>query len=404
MQRKVLPLGVVFAIGLALPAVSLAAKAKTTTPRPSSSVTPGELAKTEQIDFRQPEKWITKRAQLILRDLKRRPPTAFGAKSIQLPLFANKNDWLTAVYAAGLVDSSIATEMLADKRLLFAILTAELATGAEKYYPRTMGLREFLLKRRLVDANGQLRRDAEEIEEALLEEFPDGFIIRPAVGVAPNEKGHGLFASNESFLAELLNSKSVLFNEQHVKQAVKSHILERVASGEAVVIQEDIVAAANNRHKAKATYAREIRLHTYESQIVPDSVPERWVQTNLFTADDVTRAVNFAHEFLQRLPAEILSRQAFGIDVALLGNGELRITDIITNRGEKRQWSSYLDQPRVIAAYTRFFAEHYAVEFDGVAGTAARVGLVNYFPYWRKRVEMARTPWSQLVAILPPKI
>ena len=91
-----------------------------------------------------------------------------------------------------------------------------------------------------------------------------------------------------------------------------------------------------------------------------------------------------------------------GIDVAVMDNGEMRIVDILTNRGQTIGWSSYLDQPQVIAAYSNHFEKFAGVQFAGVYGFLIRNGFANYFPYWERRIDKAQTAWTKILAYLPP--
>jgi hypothetical protein len=90
------------------------------------------------------------------------------------------------------------------------------------------------------------------------------------------------------------------------------------------------------------------------------------------------------------------------VDVAVLDNGEMRITDVVTNRGKPIQWSSYLEQPRVIGAYARHFETYYGLRFQGISGSLIRHNFANYFPYWEKRIEKAKPGLTKMLAYLPP--
>lgn len=350
-----------------------------------------------------PEAFLAKRVQTVMTQLKSRPLRPVQSEQVvAIEARPDRASFVSAVYGKKLVEASWATEMLSDKRVFAEILARELGEEAAKFYPKTLGLREFLAKHRLIDARGEIVADGERIEDALHEEFPAGFNARPAVGVAPRETGKGLFKTTDEFVVELLKPKSSLYNPAHLRKPVTSHILGRVSSGEAVVLQEDIVGVADARKPLKHRFFSEVRLHTYEGRVVEDSVPSRWVQTDLVTKDEVAIAEAFVTDLLKRLPPSLLTRQAWGVDVAVLDNGDMRIIDVVTNRGEKIQWSSYLDQPRVIAAYARHFEKHAGVRFEGLSGSLIRGGFANYFSFWGKRIEKARPGVGKVLAYLPP--
>ena len=347
-----------------------------------------------------PESFVSARAQKILSSLKSRPLVPVASSEIEAA--PSKGSWLEAVYQKNLVETSQATEMLADKRLLAEVLDREIGSRAKNFYPKTIGLREFLVKRRLVNAMGELVSDGDAIEQALAEEFPAGFVVRPAVGIAPSETGRGLFPETDQFIVELLKPNNALYSPDHLAIPVKSHILDEIASGEAIVLQENVVGSADARKKLKTRYFQEVRVHTYEGRVVEGSVPSRWVQTNLLKNDEIKKAEAFVEEFLKSMSLAFLSRQAFGVDVAVMDNGEMRIIDVVTNRGKAIAWSGYLDQPRVIGAYSRHFEQHYGIAFKGFGGTLIRHNFANYLPYWEKRIDKAKPGWNKVMAWLPP--
>lgn len=360
---------------------------------------------------------IQMRAQSVLTELKRRPLRAagLGDHKIEVASGLSKNEWLEAVYRAKMVDASFATQMLSDKRIFAEVLQREMGPRSQQYYPRTMGLKEFLVKWKLVDGKGQITADGDQVEAALLEEFPAGFLARPAVGVAPHETTRGLYPNADLFIAELVRPGSVLYSPAHFNHPVRSHILNAVASGEAIVLQENFMnnvktaltnvvstAVTSAKSPHKGPYFQQVRIHTYEDRVVDGAVPARWVQVNLLSGAQIHKAETFVGEFLLNLPIAILNRQAWGVDVAVLESGEMRIIDVVTNRGEQIAWSGYLDQPRVIAAYAQHFDENYSMRLTGLSGALIRHGFANYLPFWSKRIEKATPGLSKALAYLPP--
>jgi hypothetical protein len=353
-----------------------------------------------------PDALISARTQKTLALLKSRPVRSLSNSNRETTVSASasKAGFIQAVYANKIVEASWPTEMLSDKRIAFEVLKRELGEEkAQSLYPKTLGLREFLLRHGFLASNGQIKKDdVEEIEAALYEEFPNGFIARAAVGVSPRETSQGLYASTDAFLVDLMKPGTSLYKPNHATHAVSSHILGSVASGEAVVLQENIVAAADARKPLKQRFFQEVRVHTYEAKVVENSVPTRWVQKDILKSEQVTAAQAFVAEFLRTLPSSVLARQAWSVDVAVLDNGEMRINDIVTNRGEKLAWSSYLEQPHVIAAYVNHLEANAGVHFAGFSGWLMRHGFANYFPYWNMRIQKARPGFGKVLAYLPP--
>ena len=354
-----------------------------------------------------PSVLIAARAQKVLAMLKSRPVRALdeSTRDIQIEASATKASVLEQIYRHQLVEASWADEMLADKRVFREVLVRELGTDkASQFFPKTLGLREFLVRGRFLDTTGQLKKDqAEDIEMALYEEFPSGFVVRAAVGVAPQETTKGLFADTDQFLVELMKPQTALYQPSHSQAAVSSHILGgAVASGEAVVLQENLTAEADSHKSLKRKFFQEVRVHTYEGKIVADAVPARWVQRELLTTDEIEKAEAFVQEFLSALPISMTARQAWGVDVAVFDNGDMKINDVVTNRGAKIAWSSYLEQPRVLEAYARHLESISGVHFIGFSGWLIRHGFANYFPYWQRRIEKAHSGIGKVLAYLPP--
>ncbi len=354
-----------------------------------------------------PSVLIAERAQKVLAMLKSRPVRALGesTRDIQIEASATKASFLEQLYRHQLVEATWPSEMLADKRLFGEVLVRELgAEKAARFFPKTLGLREFLVQGKFLDAGGQIKKSqAEEIEMALYEEFPSGFVVRAAVGVAPQETTKGLYSDTDQFLVELMKPETALYQPSHSQSAVSSHILGgAVASGEAVVLQENLTAEADSEKPLKRKFFQEVRVHTYEGKVVSDAVPARWVQRELLTTEEIEKAEAFVQEFLSALPITLTARQAWGIDVAVFDNGEMKINDVVTNRGAKIAWSSYLEQPRVLEAYAKHLESISGVHFTGLSGWLIRHGFANYFPYWQRRIEKARPGFNKVLAYFPP--
>jgi hypothetical protein len=353
-----------------------------------------------------PTKDLDARVQALYTELMSQPPrvASLSGNKVELQIdAANKSDWLQAVYSRNLVDASEQTLLLADKLMMAKVI--EQGMGPERahaFLPKTVGLKEFLDRNHFVNKRGKIKATGEQIEHALYKEFPAGFMIRPAVGVAPTETTKGLFQDSDHFIAQLVEGKFEGYKAEHFWNPVKSHILDTVASGEAVVIQDDIILRAEAQKKLHARAFREIRIHTYEDNVIADAVPTRWVQKAKVTEEETKLAEAFVNEFLKALPPRLLTRQAWGVDVAVFDNGQVIINDIVTNLGRKRAWSSYLEQPRVIGAYTRHFENTAGVRFTGIEGALARNNLGNYFSYWHERIEKAPEGLSRVLSYLPP--
>jgi hypothetical protein len=325
---------------------------------------------------------------------------------VDLP--GERSEWLKSVYRERLVQADRSTAWLADKLIFVGLLQRVLGGAALRYIPKTLGLRDFLQKHGLVSASGAITTDGDRIEQALHDEFPMGFVVRPAVGVAAHETSRGLYRDGDLFIVELLRGEqSTVYRRSHAKHPVRSDLLQLVASGESVVLQEDLVSAARLVRPLRSSRYAEVRIHTYGSKVVAGSQARRWIQSDLASPEDVQRAEAITQELLasvDRLAPGLLDRLAFGVDVAVFDNGEARIVDWVTNRGQEIPWSGYLDQPRVLGAYTRHFESELGIRATGLDGALLRSNLANYLGYWRiRRDRAAEAGWvSWALSFLPP--
>ncbi len=359
--------------------------------------------------FKPPSDFVQERVSKVLRELKGRPPRLRNFQqpvAIKTAVWSTKALWLSSIYGRGLVDSSKASGFLSDKLLFYEIAKRELGVKADHYLVKTVGLRDFLVREGLVDGSGRLAADGDQIEAKLYQVFQSGFVARPAVGVAPRETGRGLFRDSDGFVAELVQADTFLYRPDHRKRPVRSTVLDEIASGEAVVLQEDILAKRAVEKGSRATEHqrpwREVRVHTYEGRIVSDAKPNFWVRDDHVTDLELQGAQRFVAEFLAELSPQLLGRQAWSVDVLLLGEGEMKIADVVTNRGRRGGWSGYLDQPRVIGAYTRHFEAHAGVKFVGLGGQVLRRNAGNYFSYWGLRIDRSRPGLDKVMAWIPP--
>ncbi len=350
-----------------------------------------------------PSDYSKERVRKLYAYLMSRPPrvvNSVDSSLIQTP--AAKGPWLASLYSRNLVEAAPETEILADKLIMARVLERALSSEFHHFYPKTMGLKEFLYKHNLIDSEGQISSDGDKIEAALFVEFRAGFVVRPAVGVAPKETRRGLFKEGDQFVLQLLRGSSPIYKPKYFANTVKSHILGDVASGEAVVLQDDIILKAETKKRLRIRTFREVRIHTYENNVVEEGVPDRWAQDAKIEKHEVSAAERFVNSMLRLMPPRLLTRQAWGVDVAVFDNGEMLITDIVTNRGRRIQWSSYLEQPGVIGAYSRHFEKLAGVQFEGFSGTLIRHNLGNYFSYWDTRIEKSKPGWAKLFSYLPP--
>jgi len=340
--------------------------------------------------------YLESRVQSLLNEISQRPlrlskPAA--PLESKLDTQATKSAWLKQIYSLNLVEASKLTELMSDKLLQYKIFSSFLKERRERFLLHSMGLKEFLVKHHLVAPNGEIAIDPDTIENALADEFPTGFVVRPSLGIAPGEKSQGLFANSDEFIKDLLKKNSRVYQADTLYQPIKSHIINEVASGEAIILQEDVTRSLGLKQKLHIKSYERVRVHSFEGQVVADAIPELWVTTRAFKigAEQNQKIEKYVQEFLDQLPPTLTTRQAWGIDVAVLDNGEMKILDVVTNRGLKIAWSSYLEEPKVLGAYSRHFEQNCDLQFTGLAGFLIRHDLANYLSYWQARREKTST-------------
>jgi len=376
-----------------------------------------------------------KQVQKVLEQLQAQPLRPQGhAVQANLGIRATKQSWLKVVYEHHLVESSWATAMLSDKLVLDRVVQSLMGDEwAKSNALKTLGLVEFLVKHQLVDAQGRwrhaqskqhLQQVGERLDEALADEFPNGFTVRPAVGVSKNETSAGMFASSDEFIQEILKVSTDLYRPDHIMKPRRSLALDQVASGEMYVLQERPRPVRWNAQNPKPRW-REVRVHTYEGRVVEGAAIRRWTKVGEPNVIEVEAAESFVRELLAKLPSRVLARQAWSVDVWVNsdslgadqvavadgsgsaastqgGRAEVRLFEIITNRGRKLAWSQYLEQPRVLAAYTRHFENYASIMFDGAGAWLFRHNLGNYFGYWSHRIDRSPRGLDRLISYLPP--
>lgn len=343
-----------------------------------------------------PMSFLNQRLSAMIREIDLRPVTelhdydSLNTETIEIKVSADKNSWLNALYKNHLIEASPLTKNLSDKLLQHKIFSHYLQTNpntpSQKFLLHSIGLKEFLVKHKLINAKGQLKKDVEAFEVALANEFPKGFIVRPTVGIAPQESFKGMFANSDQFIRELFKEKSPLYQAENLNHPIKSHILKSIASGESIVLQEDFIRSSNIAQKSRFKTYERVRIHTYEGHIIENAEPKLWVMKRSFEITPAlqNKAEEFTSQFLSSLPSNFIARQAWAVDVLVMPSGDMKILDILTNRGYEQAWSSYIEQPQIIKAYTRHFEKHYGIKFIGAGGFLSRNGLANFGPYKQK--------------------
>lgn len=331
----------------------------------------------------EPIRFLDQKIETLKAEILRRKSLRTGSLEIDSP--STRNGWLEQLYKNKLVESGELTRNLTDKLVMGLLIDALAGDKGEHFYPKTMGLKYFLAKNGLLDSKKNLIRDRAKIESALKKEFPLGAIVKPAAGINSAGKAKGFYFKLEKFYDDLLKPGSDLYSAQQYSEPYKPELIRgHVASGEWLILQENVVTAAGSKRVLVTKEFKEARVHTFEDKVVKGATYKRWAEMDPLEPEMAARVEAFVQDFIDSMPKPFWYRNAFSMDVAIMDNGVMRIIDINTNRGEPEHWSGYLPQPRVLKWYVRHMEANNDVHFAGLGGTLLRNGLGNYMKNLKK--------------------
>lgn len=291
-----------------------------------------------------------------------------------------RNTWLKALYENNLIEASTRTKLFADKLYLYQELEKALGAKLPMYHPKTMGLKAFFAKHNLTADS-----DLNQIERVLRQEFPSNVILKPAAVInTAGESGLYLF-SREALLNAFAEKNKDLLQACARQTPYISPLLETLASGEEFILQEHIAALAGFPVVTKTRHYQEVRIHTFENEVLKGASYSRWQANEIKDRQDFHRAQDFVQQFLNLLPAELVNGQAWGLDLLIFENGFVRILEINTNRGSQGQWTGFLSRPELMGAYTRMIEKKKNVRFTGLSGILLRNNLGNITKHLKKK-------------------
>lgn len=303
----------------------------------------------------------------------------------ELNISPSRNALLKALYEHHLVDSGVATELMTDKLLVAKLLEFYLGEKAFIWHPKTVGLKDFLLKHQLLTSQGQLKPQRDLYAAALKKEFPYGNIVKPATGMNSEGKSKGFYFKMDKFIDELLAEGSDLFSAEELKSPFVSPLTQKVASGEKLILQENVITAAGITRPLKTKEFIEIRVHTFGQQVVTGATSARWKELDgKVTKEHLKQVEEFVQQMLDQLPTNFVGQQAWGMDVAVMDNGVMRLIEINNNRGKAHHWSGFLSRPSVLKAYANHLEQSRHIHINGLSGALFRLGLANYPSYIEK--------------------
>ncbi|MBX2993756.1 MAG: hypothetical protein KF681_03015 [Bdellovibrionaceae bacterium] len=280
------------------------------------------------------------------------------------------------IYQRNIVEASEYSRLMSDKLFQVKYLT-RVAPQTAGYFPKTMGLREFLRQHHLLSANGQLQpNSAAAIVKTFERAFPSGAVVKPVAGY--NTGGKGFFINESAALAQELVSMPQKFLGSSRSFLFASPELG-LASGEGWIVQELLRARVQGRPVDGKP--PEYRVHTFEGKVVSSATESRWLVAGEKNFPEVDA---YVQKFLNLIPAAHLKRQAWGLDVVQLGPNDFRIIEINTNRGQPIQWSGYLLSSLQLGAHVRHWEQVGAFKLEGPFADVFRRNRANLESWVRK--------------------
>jgi hypothetical protein len=348
-----------------------------------------------------PHEFVRSRTQEIIRDIESRP--AIPAKDLVAPasykIKAKRNEVTKILYKQNLVEASEQSYKYQDKLILYKILEHYLdKVSLNKFHPVTKGLKEFLSEQGFFDNFGNIKTTREALVKALRTQFPNGFIVKPAIGFASD--GKSFFKDMDEVADLLMQPKgSDLYKVEEFGKAFSHELGQAPVSGEKFIIQGLLNGIKNLTESSPIGSMNEYRVHSFYDNVINGATLSRWKIKADQTA--VLRVNKFTQDFLNLLPKKFVNRQAWAFDVFEAPTGELTIIEINTNRGEKTNWSGFLKNPKVLGGYVRHLEQNYGWHFEGLSGWRLRNNLGNLQPAFNVLIEKY---WSKTLNFVLEKI
>lgn len=292
-----------------------------------------------------------------------------------------RNDLVKLMYQNDLVRVNKLSYRLADKLFFYRTFKSSAPEVTEKYLAKTYGVKDFLLRHQLVDPEKKKIIVKKKVLRELLNDiFPGGFLLKPTTGF--NSNGVGFIFKEKDIVETLSGNLDQLLKEDHFDRPFYCPFLETIASGEQYLIQEKFSPVGK---KAKIDNRWEYRVHTLENRVVEGGTFQRWDkhwdENELFIINALVQ------NFLNQLPPFLTLRQGWSFDVMRLGEREIKIIEVNTNRGAPRHWSGDMQLPETLAGYTRHLEDFYNLYVDGKAGRILKSGKADWEKFIKKNGE-----------------
>lgn len=345
-----------------------------------------------------PYRWVDNQVQRFIQrtnDLPQEVPRVL-LKDKKLEIKAKRNPFRDLLYKYGVIEAGERTLFMTDKLYMSRILEHYLGKKFSKFHLKTIGLKEFLSRHKLVDKNGKITAKRDQLKKLLELEFSNGVIAKPAIGMSSN--GKGFYSDLDEIVDSVMSSDGALYSPEYMKRPYHWSMVKRFTSGEEFILQEKIDLGSVVGEKNDLAQLNEYRVHTFYDKVVEGGTETRWSSKRSKVMNQIVN--DYVQEFLDSLPKQLTYRQGWALDVIVLPNNSFKIIEINTNRGFPGNWSGYSFDSRNLGAYVRHIEKHFKWYFKGVSGFLLRNNLGNLRPYIRNE---SRERWESIVEFLSEK-
>lgn len=346
-----------------------------------------------------PVSFLDFKVQEIIRLIESRDTeTPEGLSPRTLHIRAKRNSLHDIFFDEKIVEHGRLTQHLADKLIAAKVLQHYLGPKYPFFHPPSEGLLYFLISNRVIDSDGRVLKNEEQIRQLFESEFPDGFLIKPTF--AWSTGGHsGLFLDPDEVYRLIQQGSSELFTPRDLVNPFVAGEFKPFPpillplSGEKFMIQ-GLVKGTRSDERDFRNFSvnsdlshsgmNEYRVHTFQDKVVEGATVSRWETRN--SKAKIEKVNQFSQQLMDSLPKSLTNRQAWSLDVMITPDGDLKLIEINTNRGWRTNWSGWLKFRWILKAHVRHLESEYGWKFTGISGWMLRNGLGNLKSHFRGEI------------------
>lgn len=150
-------------------------------------------------------------------------------ESRSVSIVAKRNPFRDILYKEGFVEASDRTLFMFDKLFMARILENYLGENFRTYHQKTDGLKEFLINKGIVDKKGRVVKSAQEIKALFELEFPQGFILKPPVGMS--SAGKSFYKDPQEIVELIMKQDGEIYSPDELESPFHWKRVRRFTSG-----------------------------------------------------------------------------------------------------------------------------------------------------------------------------